>query len=141
MTTLWFKMMNVDLFKSCALPLGLMVSMLCVCVTPAAAQSITQRMEIVGWSATGNELINRVTIASSGIDANGDPIDWQYTVLEITSAQTGKVLSRFRDGAPRGKEQKAWLDAKDKTEGDRRIEALGLLTSRRSSVSPNGGWA
>lgn len=134
-------MMNGDLFKSCALTLGLMVSILCVCITPAEAQSITQRMEIVGWSATGNELINRVTIASSGIDANGDPIDWQYTVLEITSTRTGKVLNRFREGAPRGKEQKAWLDAKDKTEGDRRIEALGLLTNRPSSVSPNGDMA
>lgn len=141
LTALWFEMMNGDLFKSCALTAALMMSMLCVFASPAAAQSITQRMELVGWSATGNELINRVTIASTGIDDNGDPIDWQYTVLEITSTQTGKVLSRFRDGAPRGKEQKAWLDAKDRTEGERRIEALGLLTSQRSSVSPKGDMA
>ncbi len=123
-------------------PFALVLTLLGILALPALAQAqtVSQQIEVLGWSATGNEIISQVTVGASGLDPQGEPVDWEYTVLEITSTRTGKVLGRYRYGVPRGAQQKAWLDAKGQDEARKRMEVLGVIKSTRGAISSNGDF-
>ncbi|MEO1267453.1 MAG: helix-hairpin-helix domain-containing protein [Myxococcota bacterium] len=108
---------------------------------PLQAQVVTtQRYEFLGWTSTGNETLRRVVAGASGISADGDPVNWSYTVLEI-GATSGGSVSRFRVGVPKGQAQSYWQTAKPEDEGLKRIKAMGMREGISSPVSPDGSMA
>jgi tetratricopeptide (TPR) repeat protein len=115
---------------------------LCACLlwinAAAQAETITQTVEVLGWTTTGKEAVAQVTVGASGMDDQGDPVDWYYSVLEVSDATSGQVLQRYKRGQPSGPLQKTWSDAKDAAEGDRFLQNLGLIEAVRGPVSPDG---
>lgn len=102
----------------------------------ASAQTITQTYEVLGWTTTGKEIVAKVTVGASGLDEKGDPVNWYYTVMEV-SDPTGKVINRYKVGGPSGPLQKAWNEAKEEVEGQRFLQNLGLVEAIKSPVSPD----
>ncbi len=107
----------------------------------AEAQTITQRYDFLGWTATGNEVVSRVTVAAKGISEAGDPVDWSYTLLEVANARSGEVLNTYRSGTPRGEAQRAWEGAKSEGEGEKILASLGVIAGVPGASSPQGELA
>ncbi len=104
----------------------------------ASAQSISQKIDVMGWSDSGEEIVTRVTVGASGLDASGNPVNWRYAVVEIISAASGRVLDRFKDSEPTGPPQAAWTDALPRESLKARLAAMRLTPSLTSAVSPDG---
>jgi Tfp pilus assembly protein PilF len=105
---------------------------------PADAETIRQTVDVIGWTNTGSELVTSVTLEASGINAEGDPIDWTYSVLEVRNARSGKVLSRYQVGAPPSVMQRGWETAKSEKDGRTFLTKVGVTTTEDSQVSPDG---
>jgi len=103
---------------------------------PASAQTITQNQQFLGWTATGNEVVSRVTVGAKGLNDAGDPVDWRYTVIEIANARTGKVLNTYRSGEPVGPPQDAFNKAKSESDGQKILKSLGLIAGVPGNANP-----
>ncbi len=117
---------------------GVTVALLFAVPGTLNAETIRQSVDVIGWTNTGSELVTSVTLEASGIDREGDPIDWTYSVLEVRNARSGKVLSRYRVGAPPAAMQRGWETAKPEASGRAFLEKVGVTTTEDSQVSPDG---
>lgn len=106
--------------------------------TTAAAETIRQSVDVIGWTNTGSELVTSVTLDASGIDAEGDPVNWTYSVLEIRNARSGKVLNRYKVGNPPAIKQRGWEAAKPEQAGRDFLKKVGVIPAEDSQVSEDG---
>ena len=105
---------------------------------PLAAETIRQSVGVLGWTNSGSELVTSVTLEASGIDSEGDPVEWTYSVIEVRNARSGKVLNRYQVGAPPSVAQRGWDAAKTQAAGRAFLENVGVAQTEDNQVSSDG---
>lgn len=103
---------------------------------PAVAMTSAQKSKVLGWTATGNEIVvEREHLGQLMVDDVAQ--EFYFETTSTYRAKDGSQLLTYRRGELSGPKHPVWEGAKEVGQLDKFLETAGLMEAQESWLSPD----